>query len=389
MEALKERQYYQRWDKSFRITLLLNKYPFLNSAIRVLLSGFCRLLRMIYSSKKKTGVITIINLHRLGDTVFTVPAIEQIYKWYLNYRIFIFCFEESRDILALRFDENDLITVNKQDFYFYRRIANSRIRRKVKSTNAEIIFDLTGMPASSTMIFNSSANNIIGMNYRYLKGLYNQFVDIRSEPDFMDMYLDVIKLVIPPEYLVHKTDIKTFPINFSKNSKIVVHPFAIRKPKEWSLRKYIDLAYDLSFDYEVEIISPPGFIPEDIVFEIKKLRIPITETPSVKDLINKIKECALFISNDSGPTFIADLLGKATFTIYGPTNPNYSHPKGMHHKYYVRKLNCSATSERFCFTLAGVYCPSNECLELITFETIRDQVRLFLIHLKLPRKGVS
>lgn len=386
MEALKERQYFQKWDKSFRITLLLNKYPVLNKVITVFLSGFCKFLRIIFARKNKTGVIAIINLHRLGDTVFTIPAIEQIYKFYQDFRIFIFCYDETRDILSIKFDEDDLITVDKQDFYLYRRIANSHIRNKVKSTNAEIIFDLTGMPASATMIFSSSATNIIGMNYRYLKGLYNQFVDIRSDPDFMDIYLDVVKLIFPID---HSLRIKEFPVDLSDRSKIFIHPFAIRRSKEWSLRKYVELAKDLSSDYDVEIISPPGFISQDVIFEIKKLRIPIFETASVKDLINKIQECALFISNDSGPTYIASLLGKATYTIYGPTNPNYSHPKGEFHKYHIRKLACSATSEKFCFTMAGVYCPSNECLDLINLETIRDQVRNLILQLKLPRQGNS
>ena len=151
MEALKERQYFQKWDKSFRITLLLNKYPLLNKVITIVLSGFCKFLRLFFAREKKTGVITIINLHRLGDTVFTIPAIEQIYKYYKNFRIFIFCYEDTRDILSLKFSEDDLITVDKKDFYLYRRIANSHIRKKVKSTNAEIIFDLTGMPASATI----------------------------------------------------------------------------------------------------------------------------------------------------------------------------------------------------------------------------------------------
>jgi len=384
MEALRERQYFLKWDKSFRITLLLNKYPLLNKVITILLSSFCKFLRLFFAREKKTGVITIINLHRLGDTVFTIPAIEQIYKYYKNFRIFIFCYEDTRDILSLKFSENDLVSVDKKDFYLYRRIANSHIRKKVKSTNAEIIFDLTGMPASATMIFNSSASNIIGMNYRYLKGLYNHFVDIRSEPDFMDIYLDVVKLILPTE---HTSNIKEFPVDLSDKSKILIHPFAIRRSKEWSLRRYVELAADLFFDYEVEIVSPPGFISQDVIFEIQKLGIPLIETSSVNELIDKIKECALFISNDSGPTYIASLLGKATYTIYGPTNPNYSHPKGEFHKYYIRKLACSATSEKFCFTMAGVYCPSNECLGLITLGTIRDQVRNLIMKLKLPRKN--
>ena len=166
-----------------------------------------------------------------------------------------------------------MITVDKKDFYLYRRIANSHIRKKVKSTNAEIIFDLTGMPASATMIFNSTASNIIGMNYRYLKGLYNQFVDIRSEPDFMDIYLDVVKLIFPTE---HTSNIKEFPVDLSDKSKISIHPFAIRRSKEWSLRRYVELAADLSFDYEVEIVSPLGFISQDVIFEIKKLVIQLS-----------------------------------------------------------------------------------------------------------------
>jgi ADP-heptose:LPS heptosyltransferase len=377
MDPLSERKTFQVMDKSFRVTWILKKSKILNSVVIAALNFVCMLVRKIYASEKnKSGIIVIISTHRLGDTVFTIPAITNIYNHYNNYKKFIVCFSDTKDILAIRFNENDLVTIEKEDILFGRRFVKSKVRNKIRSLNPEIIFDLTGQVTSASMIFNSQAPLIIGTNIPYLKALYNKFVSFRTIPTFMDIYLDVVRLVIPID---DENELKTFPVKNHNFTKILIHPFAIRKAKEWSLNSYIQLAKKLSEQYDAEIICPSGFISEETKQEIKKLEIRLQETRTLKDLIDKIKTCSIFISNDSGPIYIASLLGKATFTIYGPTNPAYSLPKGANHNFIKRELKCSALpNERFCFTYAGVFCPSNECLGTLSLDSVNDEIRNFI-----------
>ena len=104
------------------------------------------------------------------------------------------------------------------------------------------------------------------------------------------------------------------------------------------------------------------------------------ETKNIDDLISIIAGSSIFISNDSGPLQIAALLGKPTFTIYGPTNPEYHLPFGNHHRFIQKIIECSPPKgEKFCFTNAGRDgCPSFECMNLLSVEEVLPQVMDFI-----------
>ena len=334
----------------------------------------------IKNKNRSSKNICIISFHRLGDTVFTIPAIKVIYNYYKNYQIKIFCYPESKEIYNIVFDQNDIEVVTKSQFKLGQRIASKDARNFIRSFNPEIIFDITGTITTASLIFNLPSNLKIGMNNRIMRGIYTHYVKRRKTPHLIDNYLDVVKSVIPKE----KMDIDyKFEFRAERNGKIIIHPFAIRKAKEWNLRKFILLAVELNKKYSVEIIAPPNFLADDIKSEIIQKGIPVTITTSISNLIDKIKDCMLFISNDTGPLYIANLLGKATFTIYGPTNPEFSLPFGEHHGFAQKKLMCSPEpGQQFCFTLAGIYCPHHDCFNLLNFDEVYSAVLEFIEELK-------
>ncbi|MCH7721865.1 MAG: glycosyltransferase family 9 protein [Bacteroidetes bacterium] len=375
MDPVKERNFHKSKDSSLKLTLILKRIRILHYLVLIITKFSIALIQLIlrkqsYDSKR----LLIICLHRLGDTVFCIPAIKGIYDCYKEYEIFILCYPESKNILEIKFESENIITIEKSDFFLQRRIAKKNCRKTVNDLKPEIIFDLTGNPASASLILNSGARKIIGTNLVYFEYLYSTFVPIRTSPHYIDIYIDVLKSVKP-----HYTGYSyAFKSNFSLTDKILIHPFAIRKAKEWGLQKFIELADRLNNRYKVCIISPPNFIEYDILIEMKSLGLEIQITNTVDELIEKTKEACLFISNDSGPSYIANLLGKPIFTIYGPTNPKFSLPFGENHRYFQKELSCSAKEEKVCFTLGGINCPSYECLNQITVDQIEDSINSFI-----------
>ncbi len=383
MDPLKERNFHKSKDSSFKVTLVLGRLYFLNNLLLYAAKLFLIMVR-VFTSKRKNNTkrLLILCLHRLGDTVFCIPAIEGIFECYNNYDITIMSYLDTKSILELKYNSNKIVAVSKNDFILQRRFAKTNIRNIIKELKPEIIFDLTGNPASASLILNSGARKIIGINLAYFEYLYSTFTPIRTSPHYIDIYIDVLKSV-KPHYTGYSYEFKN---NSSPNDKILIHPFAIRKAKEWSLQKFIELADRLNNKYKVCIISPPNFIDDDILSEIKSLELEIQITSTVDELIKKTKDACLFISNDSGPSYIANLLGKPTFTIYGPTNPKFSLPFGENHRYFQKELSCSAKEEKVCFTLGGINCPSYECLNLITVDEIEDSVNSFIKHLDIKEK---
>jgi len=295
-------------------------FEFLSSTLLSLIRNCTR--------KNLSGNIIIISLHKLGDAVFTIPTVIKVFEHFSNKNVYVLTFSENKNIYNTIPKNEYIIPLEKDDFFLGGRIASKNARNILKNLQPNIIFDLTGNIASASLIASSKAKEIIGMNIKYCKTIYDVFIPIKNEPHLIDRYLDVIKKYLN---LDENKIIKEFPVNFQTNGKILIHPFAGWKAKEWNLNKFIELADLLNEEYEVEIVSPENLIPEDIIHDIRDHQMPLSFTTSINDLVNKIKECSVFISNDSGPLYIANLLGKATFTIYGPTNPEFSHPFGKHH----------------------------------------------------------
>ncbi|GAB4295019.1 MAG: hypothetical protein Kow0098_16990 [Ignavibacteriaceae bacterium] len=384
MSARNERRYYEVTDKKFRITLFLKKNKLLERLVLQSFNLLCYLIRKFYSSgtNENKGVV-IIALHRLGDTVFCMPAIRQIIREYSDEKITIVCFPETRPILELEFKKHNIVTIDKNSTWFNRRFARKESRNKINVLKPKIIFDLTGIPLSASLVYSVRSDCKVGMNIPALKNLYHHFTYIREKPHLMDRYIEVVNLIVP---LPDGNEFVSFPPMKKADGDIIIHPFAIRKAKEWNLNNFIILARKLSEDFNVKIVAPPEFIDQEIVTEINLSGLKYIETKSVTELISVLRDCSVMIGNDSGPVYIAAVLGKPTITIYGPTNPSHSFPRGGTHKFIRHKLKCSPTYNQYCYTLAGMFCPSQECLEAIDVTTVYSEVVAFLKQINITPK---
>jgi ADP-heptose:LPS heptosyltransferase len=191
------------------------------------------------------------------------------------------------------------------------------------------------------------------------------------------MYLNVSQIICgKSEY----SNPEVFPLSIKNIEKILIHPFAGWSAKEWNFNKFVNLAKALSSTYKISFLIPSNSLTKDIEIEIKNYKIDIIETKSVQELIAALKNCSMLIGNDSGPIHIASMLGKATFAIYGPSNPLYTLPKGEAHGYYQKKIKCSPLkNQNLCFTDGGRYgCPSFECMNQISPEEVLNIIKLFI-----------
>ena len=77
---------------------------------------FC-LVRVFYKAfAYRNGNLVIIALCRLGDTVFTIPGIKEIQKFYQR-KIIIFCYPESVPIYSLKLTDVDFFTIEREHFF--------------------------------------------------------------------------------------------------------------------------------------------------------------------------------------------------------------------------------------------------------------------------------
>lgn len=344
------------------------------------------IIRKIMKLKRvRKDNIVIFSFHKLGDAVFTIPAITRIQKYY-DCKITIFCFKELVPIYKIIFNNIDFCTVEHSDFYIKGRIAGRSARTKLSKLYPKIIIDLTGAITSASFLITTSAANIIGMNKEYFRELYDYFTPIYFTSHQKDIYLNVSNLLVNSENNPGDHTIIAAPQSIES---ILIHPFAGWKSKEWNLNKFIKLAEKLSKTCHVSFLIPSSSLKKDIEEEIKNYPINIVETKSIEELITALKGCSLLIGNDSGPIHIASILDKATFTIYGPTNPQFSLPDGLNHGYYQKKIECSPLpTKNMCFTDGGrIGCPAFECMNQLSVEEVYASIKSFISDLE--RKSIA
>jgi ADP-heptose:LPS heptosyltransferase len=355
------------------ITDFINRNKISSICINFIFTLFFSLIRLALKPfKYSNGNLVVISLHRLGDTIFTIPAIRELQKLY-GQKIHIFCFQESIPIYQIEFNDLQLCPVSHDEFCFGQRFPRHSAKSKLKYLKPEIILDLTGTMISATLIYNIKAKQIIGINRKQFASIYDVFIPVREEPQLVDIYLDAIS---PFVKLSNRNELKKQRKQINPKGKILIHPFAGWEEKEWNLRNFITLAKRLTENYSVSLIAQTNQISNDIVNEINHSGIELVQTNNVEDLVKNINDCSLFIGNDSGPVNIANFLGKPTFSIYGATNPDYTISEEDHQRYIQKKLNCSAEQkDKYCTIGVGVYdCPGVQCMELLSVEEVYENV---------------
>lgn len=359
------------------ITDFINRNKIIKICINLILTLFFSLTRQALKPfKYSSSNLVVISLHRLGDTIFTIPAIRELQKRYGKNAI-ILCFPESIPIYNLEFVDSRFCPVDHTEFYFGQRIAKRSAKSKLKNLKPEVILDLTGTMVSASLIFNIKAKQIIGINRKQFSSIYDHFVFVREEPQLIDIYLDAIT---PLTSGFSRLDSKILKKIINPVGRILIQPFAGWKEKEWNLKKFISLANKLNDNYRVSLITQNNQLNIDVISEIDYLNIDIIQTNSVDELIQYIKECILFIGNDSGPVNIANFLGKPTLSIYGATNPEFTASKEAH-QIFVQKLLCcsSKQNEKYCAIGVGVYdCPGVQCMNLLSVDEVYDKVALLI-----------
>ncbi len=338
-------------------------------------------IKMLLSGDTNSKVV-IISLNKLGDTVFTIPAVKTIRSYYDEPPIIV-CYAESKLVYQLVFDDLQYVILKNDDFYFNGRISKTINREIVNELRAGIIIDLTCSIKSASIIFNSTAKEIIGSNDKYFSALYTKYIPARKLPNLVDKYLDIANKKCNA---FHEIESNEYEDENNNDGYILIHPFAGWKAKEWGFNKFIEVTQRLSSNYKCKLIIPAKLFNEAMAEKLNTLRISYIITYKLEKLIEAIKGCSAIIGNDSGAIYIASILGKATFTIYGPTNPSYSLPNGDRHAFVKKQIKCSPeVNKQYCNKDAGRRCSYFECMELLPVHEVMHKVDLFLSSVNVPR----
>ncbi|NOG98217.1 MAG: glycosyltransferase family 9 protein [Ignavibacteriae bacterium] len=330
--------------------------------------------------KKKTvsGKVLVISLHKLGDTIFTIPAIKLLNKKHSAKNVKILCYPESKTIYKRALD-NEIITLQHTRFFIGGRIAKVSAVRLFRKIKSEIIIDLTGNIKSASLLFFNTAGNVLGFNKNIYQSLYSDFRMRNEKAHLVEALIEIVDKTISSEEVKKIAEYKLTP---KVSDVILIHPHGGWSAKEWNLTKFIEIAEKLISEKnkKVKFVFEKNEKYQSLKNKLTEKKLEFIETESIEHLFEEIDKCFLLIGNDSGPVYMAAMAGKPTFSIYGPTNPSFSIPFGKHHTYIRKIIHCSPKEgEQYCYTFAGRKgCPSFECMNQLTVDEVYNKLSKFL-----------
>lgn len=334
--------------------------------------------------KRKDGKIAVINYSLLGDTVFTISTIKAIKKKYPDF--ILICFSESAKIYREFFGSCiDIIEIERSELCFG-VFAGPKIWRKLVNNEIYKILDISGDFRTISSVLSTNAESVFAITNDVFCGFYDDYIPYRNKPHLVNMYLDSLSFLSISESKRIKYEFRGI-----KDNSVVLHPFASWSAKEWGIQKFLELYKKLANNELIPKIIVPGNIEklEEIITELKKNRIDYVITYNIDELINVIKKSSVLIGNDSGPIHIAAMLGLATFTIFGPTNPAYIINSGEQHEFIQRKISCIPSGDnKYCLKDAGRKgCNRFDCMLDLSVEEVF--IKFFKFYNKLKMGEVN
>ncbi|MEM9252623.1 MAG: glycosyltransferase family 9 protein [Planctomycetota bacterium] len=114
---------------------------------------------------------------------------------------------------------------------------------------------------------------------------------------------------------------------------IVVHPGSGGLSKQWPAERFdalIDRLHDAMPDRPIRVIAGEAEAdrwPEDLMAQWAE-KHHLTITPTVSALLDALRDAAVYLGNDAGPTHVAAQAGLPTVALFGPSRPRVWAPLG-------------------------------------------------------------
>ena len=170
---------------------------------------------------------------------------------------------------------------------------------------------------------------------------------------------------------------RTYPLREPKGKQsgpVVVHPGAHRgyPAKRWAPARYGEIIRRLvEGGRDVCIVLGPGERDDASLYtSIEGARLLVA--PSAAGLVRTVEGASLFVGNDSGVAHLAAFLGVATVTLFGPTDPCRTAPRGP-----LSRVVCTDVACAPCHFRNGVTgdCADAGCMLSLDVEKVWKAIR--------------
>jgi len=348
---------------------------------------------------KKEGInrILVMQWGGIGDLLRVLPAVVALRKEFKLTTISILS-ELPKPIFEL-FDPNNSIFYEKIEFSWrIKRGIKERLFliKEIRKRGFDVLVNFGhggGTITDNILVYLSKAPFRIGFTSKEGSGfLYTTKIPFKKDKYILEQNLDLIRAmgITPTEKNIElyiPEDAVTFVKDFfkkysilDKDLKIIVSPGTswVKVYRCWGRDKFAQLSKRLIERYNAKVIIIGSHLEEELgqwIFtyvQNKNLINAVGET-TLTQLAALIRECHLFIGNDSGTLHLAGAVKTKSIGIFGPTDPNQVYAATSIHFPVRKELKCSP-----CYWHQPMFfnfkCKDIKCLNLITVRDVLEAV---------------
>lgn len=333
--------------------------------------------------------ILIVQPSRLGDVVFTLPALSALRSRYPHAEIAWIVDERCAEILQDNPYIDNLIVFDRKNINF-KTLKN--LKKRLKEEKFDLSIDFHGLLKSAVLvkmagahfkIASSSTNGMREMSWLFSKEIkpknYLAHCVERhlAVPKYLGCEIDTDNL----EYMIHITPAdyagvkqKLGKLGIDENKIIGMHVGGGWLSRRWGSENFGELAKKLKAELGAEVVlvggkeggaSEKGLNEE--VLEYSGCSVyDLTGQLTLKELCAFLKTVKVFVANEAGPMHIATALNVPAVAILGPTDPLRTGPFKGNTKVVRHKTACGPCRNRNCQSVI--------CMQGITVDEVFAEV---------------
>jgi lipopolysaccharide heptosyltransferase I len=316
------------------------------------------------ASRPEPRRLLILKPSSLGDIVHALPTVNQIRLRYPNAHIAWLVNPEFRSLLI-----NNPVIDQVIEFPRRQPLALPGLIRFLRHERFDTVLDLQGLLRSGLLARATGARRRIGLSdsREGARLFHNEIVSVPS-CHAVDRYLLAARHLDCPDGPV------TFPMPLASPTRhegwIAINPSARWETKLWGDDRFAELIRRLPADRIVLTGSAADRARLDRLAPGCRNLAGKTSLPELADLY---AQCAVVVTNDTGPMHIAAAVGTPVVAIFGPTDPSLTGPYGPNHTILRAGLPCSPCLSRQC-----QHNPHMECMTAITVDQVLAALQKYL-----------
>jgi heptosyltransferase-2 len=297
-------------DKYIGLAIIYLLYPF----------------KLLDRSPKKKKRFLVVKLWALGDAVLSLVLIRALKEAYPGCNVDVLIRKRVRAVYE-SYDVDNIIDLDDRKFLMPRQY--------------DYVFDCEPYLNLSAILSFWLGKKRLGFADQPRSRLYNVTTKFRKMQHMVQNYLDMGRMIgmhydtdeLEPLSVKKSAGVDKF-LSRKKSERIIgITPGVAESAKSrmWYEERFAELADRLIRDgNKVVFVDGPSNKPtvEKIIGMMEKKPLDAAGKFSLKEVFYLIKQCDIFISNDTGPMHIAAAQGCQTIGLFGPNTPVLWGPYG-------------------------------------------------------------